>query len=102
MHSGVRIPRLTGFDKMLLASLHLQWEAPAGSPGDDSELFRLRAECSTLTDAYADLRNHLRRMRFERDLYRRRFLWALSTAVGLAAGVGITVISLWWLMAGMR
>lgn len=108
-----KLERLTSWDRHFLASLHMTMDAPSqeqlanslidsmGKARQDDELLHLSSRNAMLLAENMDLRADLQRMTFERDAFRRRFLWALTTALGLGLGVVITVASCWWLMAGM-
>lgn len=110
-----RIERLTSWDKKFLASLHIDQDTNVkdellakalmdhmGKPREEDSGLRLSAQNAGLKSVNSDLLLSLRYMTFERDLFRRRFLWASTIAVGTWAGVVITVAILWWLRAGLR
>lgn len=109
-----RFPRLTEFDRKFLEMAKMNVPDPRdevlagalmdhmGKPRQEDQELRLSAQNAGLKSVNADLRLSLRHMASERDLFRRRFLLALTVAVGTWVGIAITVAITWWLRAGLR
>lgn len=84
-----RIERLTESDKRFMRALKIS--AEPCNPSHVEEKLKLEARNFALRVTLAE-------MTHERELYRSRFLKALTVAVGMACGIVISAIVLWWLL----